>query len=369
MNRIRTTSLQLKAIVTAGFTSVAGLTWYNKSRLIPTKSHVIIHMDVNKTMIMSDAIQDLGFKKALNQILADTSCWGTVTDDNIQLPSSNAINGKIWTPIMIETDTNKVNQHASAPLFTYYDFIRDQMPYIKKGVDPDTKHKRRILRQQFTNAGQPGEQWADIVETLFNKLHDKHIMPAFYNFVDFLYARERNNKHESFSIIFRTFGMDLPNIVEEFNKYCMEKGYNKLCVDLNDPLSHGVMVFNQNELYLVVGTFEMDPRYNRITKEMTLDALNKADRLEFYANNEKVKYVIKGYKDIYAFIRKQSLENKKTMAIRDDYCYWALNGEKSEYGKTMIMDMKDKEIHQIFFDDCASYLVNSRDINNVSEYM
>ena len=95
---------------------------------------------------------------------------------------------------------------------------------------------------------------------------------------------------------------------------------------------------------------------------MTRESVGNADRLSFYRNMKDVK-ILKGYQEIYNHLR------KRNMAIRDDYVHWALHGEKSEYGKVLLMNEEDTNVQQIFFDDCGSYVVNSRDIQNIDKHL
>ena len=355
----------------------------------------MIHMDLNKTMIMSDAVQGSSFKQSINAILADTACWGNVidldkpessissSDKNYKITQFNCFDNKLWVPVMLETNDKIAGQHELSPLIKYGAFTRKHLPYKYGSVDSDTKNLRKQLKQEFTLTGHPGEQYAPIVDKLYNKMKNKLITPAFLNMLDYLTGNYKykysTNKQQTFSIVFRTFGTDLPHVVEEFNHYCNMKGYNDLCVTSNE--NFGIIVHSQKEPHLVVGTFNAEPRWERVPKGMTLDEFNKVDRLEYYNTNKDKLGVIKiinGYKNIYNYIKKQSVENKKTMAIRDDYCNWALHGEKSEAGKIMILDCDNIEntitkngalqllVHQIFFDDCAHYIVNSRNVDDLS---
>lgn len=244
------------------------------------QSHVTIHMDLNKTMIMSDAVQGLSFRQSINTILGDKGCYGNVMDfdpHNIthQAYKQHAISDKIWIPKLIETDKNKINEHNSTAnaddkLISYGKFIRTFMPYTKNAVDVKIKSERLMLRRQFTDIGHPGHQFINIVDTLYDKLNDQMVMPAFWKCIDYLYARYRTDNNQSFSILFRTFGTDLHEVVELFNKYCQSKGYNELFIDWNDKTTHGVMIHDKGELYLVIGTVEIEDKYIRIQEGYVL---------------------------------------------------------------------------------------------------
>lgn len=90
---------------------------------------------------------------------------------------------------------------------------------------------------------------------------------------------------------------------------------------------------------------------------MTREWIDSADRLSFYREKSGVQ-IYKGYEAIYERLRGRS------MAIRDDYCFWALHGEQSRYGKVFVMDSADREQQHLFFDDCASYILDARDVKD-----
>ena len=95
---------------------------------------------------------------------------------------------------------------------------------------------------------------------------------------------------------------------------------------------------------------------------MTREFIETVDRLSFYKKKEGVE-IYCGYKEIYDQIR------RRNMAIRDDYVYWALHDEQSEYGKVFLMDASDTSTHQIFFDDCCSYILNAMDIHDTERHI
>ena len=71
---VRLKSAGLAAAMTSG---VCGLVWLQRYKLSQCASsnhaeHVMIHMDLNKTMIISDNVQALGLKQSITQY------WQTV---------------------------------------------------------------------------------------------------------------------------------------------------------------------------------------------------------------------------------------------------------------------------------------------------
>ena len=265
-------ALALKAGVTGGIAAICGLAWHNRSLSTQTRSadsrprHVTIHMDINKTMIINDAVQGLSMKDSISTILADQACHGKVVDvgsaEGSQAPSAWAIHDKVWMPRMISTE--RVSAASSTDkLVSYGQFVWESLPYAD-GVDPDIKRKRLALRQQFTNVEHPGHEWHGVVDALQRKLEGQVVLPAFWRLIEYLHQRQREDPARTFSILFRTFGTDLPEIVQLFDDWCGSKGYD--AVDWADAATKGVMVHHQGDVYLVVGCVDLDPRFDRVSK-------------------------------------------------------------------------------------------------------
>ena len=99
-------AIGLKSGLTTAMVAACGFAWFQRRRVT---NRVVIHMDLNKTMIMSDAIQGLGFKKSLNTILADQACFGAVEEFDASNPlhqnhQQHAINEKVWIPKLLARD-------------------------------------------------------------------------------------------------------------------------------------------------------------------------------------------------------------------------------------------------------------------------
>lgn len=125
-----------------------------------------------------------------------------------------------------------------------------------------------------------------------------------------------------------------------------------------------------------MGTTSRDPNdFRTVTKDLTLEKLLSRDRMEYYRqmakNNKNIK-IISNEKAIYDYIYENSCVLKQTLAICDDYIFWAMHNESSDSGKIMVMDTNGNEnvengnVHQIFFDDNMAfdkpYIVDVRDL-------
>jgi len=144
----------------------------------------------------------------------------------------------------------------------------------------------------------------------------------------------------------RTFGTDIKEIQEEFNEFCEgkhhdypealyngEKGTNDLRMQ---PQNIGTFYRNgksENDIYLLKGTIE----------QPTSLEVNKEELLIKYKGHE----IVQGYQAIY----KDLLSNKNTMAMRDFYPWWNANSRTPSAGKLFLVDPKDTDLLQVFFDD------------------
>ena len=115
----------------------------------------IIHFDLNRTVLMSDAAGGRGMEDTLNYLLSEV-VWGKVSEVG-------------WRPEPNITPTS-VRPNTTPPLLiNYKKFVDHQFPYIQDGTDavPEgyesastfnkvAKKQRKDLHGTFTNADQPG---------------------------------------------------------------------------------------------------------------------------------------------------------------------------------------------------------------------
>eukprot|EP00897_Mesotaenium_endlicherianum_P002552 jgi/Mesen1/2324/ME000155S01417 len=146
---------------------------------------LILHMDINKTILIRDQVQEAGSDSMVNVLLSECA-WGRL------LP------GPQWIP------TNE-----------------------------DIKVQRQALKRTFTEPGQPGDMFRGVYERLMSALrvpeesvaamraarlgdgHEVVLLPSFFELLRHLAAQRRD-----FAVVFRTFGTDLPEIAAELNLFC-----------------------------------------------------------------------------------------------------------------------------------------------------
>ena len=91
------------------------------------------------------------------------------------------------------------------------------------------RQQKKTLRNNFTNPGHPGESYANEIEELYKKLKDCYLMPSFLNLINDLCGKTKKKKNDlfSFSLIFRTFGSDLNEVIDSFNSHCLKNKETK----------------------------------------------------------------------------------------------------------------------------------------------
>ena len=219
---------------------------------------------------------------------------------------------------------------------------------------------------------------------------DNSIYPSFFKDLyknDYIYifpslfrtVIELQSQNRIFSIIFRTFGFDFDDVINEFNSFCegnhplfngLNEKYPK--IKLNGEDGSKDYRINKNNIGII---YRFDEDINNIF--LVLGCLTRIKEIkspdDLYLNyKERVAKgevnIIKGGKEIFEFINKNSTEGKiNSFCINDHYVTWYKYDKKSTCGKPMFIDSKNKNIEVFFFDDnitkddCS--IVDCRDIN------
>lgn len=190
------------------------------------------------------------------------------------------------------------------------------------------------------------------------------LIPSFFRLVQEL----KKNKRE-FAIIFRTFGNELKDLIEEFNLFCRgnhplfngKHGTPRIRFDgkskskdmLIDYHNLGYMSRDQSQTSLILGTLKRHQSGESI-EEFHSGGIEEGS-ISYYQENST----------IYVSIQER-LYKTASMAIHDDYIYWHNNGETSDYGKLLLIDENDYNVQHVFFDDNIdidqSKIVDVRDV-------
>ena len=359
----------------------------NKENNLP---HLVLNFDINKTVILKDKTKNYDFERCVKSCIVDYA-WGTFNEST-----------KEWTL----TENYFSYKKPRPELMNYYKYIKimnktkteeeipDREERFKK--NQEIKATKDRLSLEFMNKGQPGEKLKDLYNDYLKKVKipkdimneinkENSIYPSFYKDLyenDFIFLFpslfrtmiELQSQNRIFTIIFRTFGLDFNEVSKEFNDFCEGKHPLYKNPKINFDGKNGskdyrikeknigiIYRFDEdiNKIYLVLGCLK------RNLEIKTTDGL-----YSFY--NDRIKKgevnIIKGGKEIFEFINKNSTEGKiNSLCINDHYDTWYRFDKKSTCGKPMLIDPNNKDIEVFFFDDHITLndenIVDCRDIN------
>lgn len=187
---------------------------------------------------------------------------------------------------------------------TYADYTRD---YCER-------RDGKKLRGIFVEEGQPGAHLRPHLEKMLGKCERfNYFADSFVSLVKWLRA---NEAAFDWRMYFRTFGTDLPDVI---------KHWNALCDELEMP---DRKIVDEHH----VGRFSRVSRSHSVLKfqNQTLSGMTE---------------ILKHFHDESA--------KRATLALREDYEFWATNGEARDSGKLLLLDPSATNIISVFFDDNA----------------
>ena len=314
------------------------------------RERLILHFDINKTLIMSD--RGISLEETLHKVISEC-VWGYIKENtDLHTRGSND-----W--ILVSTEPSTIPpSDSTVKLYTYSDYLENHTKLSK--VD------RNKIKLSFASKGSIGESFEKYYDILLNAMKPSEnavsianennlpfisngyyqILPSFFKLLLVL-----EEKKIDYSIVFRTFGDDIPKVAEEFNLFC--EGNHPIC--------------SQFESFR-----KMDGSDGTIDKRLCLPQYNgkilrNEDNMVFVTvNQNNVIATFEGY-DEFNRILSEWTYGGRTVSIQDDFHHWAKHGESDHSGKLLILQNEANKIKQLFFDDNIEYdhahIVDVRDHN------
>lgn len=303
------------------------------------KRHLVINLDVNKTVIMSDKVTGKTVEQIVNETLAHAA-WGTEVGDQ-------------WILQVNTPSVKRPEGFDSKSLMSYSEWVDKSHP------GSDNKKNRMKLNGTFTHNGRPGEALQDCATQMSAAMvrpdgTTVQLVPAFFELLLSLKSQRR-----SFSICFRTFGEDLADVAEELTQFCEGKhpAYPHARLDGSDgDPDYRFYMKNLEDC----GTFHRTEECVALVLGTVIQAGEGAFKdvqdksLEFYRSREGVK-IIEGQAEVYQYLR-QRLSKCGTIGLRDYFQYWKKKKMKSDGGKMFFYDPRSESgSHEMFFDDNLTF--------------
>ena len=363
------------------------------------RRRLVLHFDLNRTVLMSDSAGGRGMEDTLNYLLSEV-CRGTVH------PATKEHRGRWVAADLPPSSASPPAEVAGGrALSTYKAFVDTAFPYVKtgeqplppeaKGADAATfnkamKKKRKAAQSSFTSSGQPGERHAPALQHLLKNMHFPagdarsraqamskelepgilaetwgcgryFLLPSFLNFL--VYLQSNDALMRAVRISYRTFGKDLEEVAKELDVFAAGK-HPLFPGQALDPRLSVRRPFNSfyrrgarsEDVLMACGTLETPP-----TADFPDAAVD-----EFYAQVGGSVSLKRGFQAVFEEIAAQiSAEPTRAVGIRDYWKWWHANGESDESGKPLLLNGGDGAVH-VFIDDHVehdhAHIVDVRDV-------
>eukprot|EP00667_Euglena_gracilis_P012743 EG_transcript_13094 len=296
-------------------------------------ARLVLHLDINKTLVMSDPVQGVSLPKMVNALLSEC-CYGThaplpATVEPGALPAL----AKTWHP----APPLEPSAEPLPGLVTYGDFLEDTLRMPK----PD----RNELKGAFTNPGGVGEVFRPFYHELLDKMRlppgtvlpggdpdaegDRYcfLLPSFFRLVLSLRGRD-------VTLVFRTFGTELAPVAAEYNAFCA--GAHPLYPAVRLDGTGGAEDWRLHAPHAT-------GKFHRTATDCLLAFVDAAGLVD----------VAEGPRQIWDALHARIAAGCRAIGIRDHWAYWAAEGESDASGKLLLVDASNPApaYHHIVFDD------------------
>lgn len=314
----------------------------------PTLPSLVLHFDINKTIIICDPVKGVGCQEMINALLSE-ACWGRFEIADADIPTT--AEDKLEKALSWKLDVGPTPE-AQPGMVTYAELLEEVLKMEKKQL--------QALKNKFTESGQPGESIRATYEELQAKLQlpagvklptapasvgegENFLVPSFLNLVLHLHKEQRD-----FRIVFRTFGIDIMDVIKEYNLFC--NGGHPCFPDVPADMA-------SRTIHLPAGTAEVFR--NDAGFQLAMSSLY---------NGAELVHLHHGIPACAAALRTKLFDSPQTlsMAIRDCFPHWRKHKEADDSGKPLFVEPITAGIHHIFFDDNIerdrAHIVDARDV-------
>lgn len=286
--------------------------------LPPNPTPLILHIDINETILVGDEAGGDTREESLNKILAK-SAFVRLPENQNGIPLKEVIPTLWWDGTEIGGNENKTEP---PPLYTGWNWPPNCVPYYR------TAFKKR--RKDFVNSDgrcyKPlYDKMQEILsfedETLPNVL--SHMLPAIFHTLVVL-----SNRKEPFRLVLRSFGSDVKEVAEAISLFAQGK--------------HPDYPDFKNEALVATSEDLVQGRWSSNDNDETIFQLLKDDCV-----------VASGDDQVLDWIQERTI-----CGIHDDYLFWSQNDWEPWAGKPVWVPSRNKRQHHLLFDDNIHNLEN-----------
>lgn len=345
---------------------------------------LLLHFDVNKTIILSDSIQMMTIEEGVREGIAELF-WGHTQKD--------ASGNLVW-------EWTKTKPSCPPPEgVTDRGLLMTYTAYCKEVIKDKKTRKEAVKSFSHVRSRDTVDEMEKLCQVVISKMQlpaDVRgtrealeaglkgqvlvMFPSVFHLVAGLQQCQR-----TFGILFRSFGEDHMKIKQEWNAFCemrhpvfshLLKGVGPL--DGSQPGVPDRRIHAIHTLYrdsqgpmLLIDTFTNGPedaKWDDWAKTKPKPATDERNGREYIKKVLKAPSV-EGMSALQKWMRSH-LMNQKTGAIKDDWAWWTWSGEASNAGKLMTLLGGREETKQIFFDDNIEFhesrIVDCRDASGAA---
>jgi hypothetical protein len=284
---------------------------------LPTNAaRLVLHVDINETILVGDDAGGDSRDESLNKILAKSAFVQLPADVTIaSLDDTASVKPTHWwdgTPIGCDT---------VPPLYTGWEWPEGCVPYYR------TAYKK--FSKDFVNGhGRPYKSLYDEMEQVLSSSHPEmpnvisHILPALFRTLEELTCR-----NEPFRVVFRSFGSDLADVTDAVSIFA--QGQHP---DYPDFRNDNLVVTPAD---LVKGRWDS-------SENGSFGLWSQANSLEASGDDEILDWI----------------QDRTICGIQDDYEFWSRHGCEPWSGKPVWVPARQRHQHHILLDDNIHNLPN-----------
>jgi hypothetical protein len=349
---------------------------------------ILLHFDVNKTLIQSDSVQAKSIEECIREAIAELF-WGFTRTEG---EKSGEILGKDAT-VQEEATSSRKNllvwewapekPSCNPPRETRPGAPNKLVNYAEycKQVFSDKDERKDAIRS-FSRCG--NEQAKEEMDKLLKKALEKiqlppgvqesaaalevglkgccYLMsPSVFHFVASLQREKR-----TFALLFRSFGTDHEIIKDEWNAFCDMRHpiFSELIQDIGpmngtvpgvpDRRVHGFHTIYRDihgpVMIMDTLTNGADNNWDKWARQKPKATEDTRGGRDYIRNVLKAK-TTEGYQNIREWMT-HHLREQTTASIKDDWAWWHWNDETAEHGKLLtVLAAVQEDSKQLFFDD------------------
>ena len=270
---------------------------------------LVLHIDINETILIGDDAGGDSREESLNKILAKSAF--------VRLPPNAAIPSLDDTSFVKPThwwDGTPIGCDAAPPLYTGWEWPLHCVPYYR------TAYKR--LSKGFVKGhGRAYKSLFEDMERIISFSHPdmpnvlSHMLPALFRTLE-----ELTHRKEPFRVVFRSFGSDLVEVTDAVSIFA--RGQHP---DYPDFRNNDLVVTQAN---LVKGSWDRSENglFQLWSQDGSLEASGDDEILDW-------------------------IQHRTVCAIQDDYEFWSRHGCEPWSGKPVWVPSRRRRQHHILFDD------------------